>query len=171
MVPPQVPRRRTVRQAILHHQPNGGVDHPVGVVALGQGHVIHVGVEVRVALRAAMLGVREVNLARASGDRVSKIVELPRDGAEAVGIAAALGTRATPVVAASLDHLGRRQILNPRDPFRDIRHILAWASHDELLPKFVLGKSSANAGQDPQENSVTMLQSPDQLLFAGPCAL
>src|SRR3954471_18176114 len=57
VVTPQGPAGGAVRQAVLDHQADGGVDDPAGVVAAGVSQVGPAGVEAPAALRAEVLGV------------------------------------------------------------------------------------------------------------------
>ena len=56
MVPPQVPLRRLVRQAVLGDESDGQVLDAAGVLALGPGQVGEVGGEEEVAVGAVMPG-------------------------------------------------------------------------------------------------------------------
>ena len=80
-----------------------------------------------------MLGVADMNLSRASGDKITQIMQSPNHGPQAVRAAAAL--RATPplVVAALSGDLGFRQILDARDALRGVRDIPSWSRHDDIL--------------------------------------
>jgi len=80
-----------------------------------------------------MLGVADMNLSRASGDKITQIMQSPNHGPQAVRAAAAL--RATPplVVAALSGDLGFRQILDARDALRGVRAIPSWSRHDDIL--------------------------------------
>src|SRR5262245_59850531 len=64
-----------VRQAVLDHQSNGGVDDPACVMAPGVGQVGHVGVEGAAALRAVVLGVEHDEVAGPAGEGVAEVVE------------------------------------------------------------------------------------------------
>src|SRR3990172_7038769 len=68
MIPPQMPRGRSVRQAVFHYQPNRRVNHPVRIVALRRGQVLHVGVEVTATSQAMVWGVSDLNIPRSAGN-------------------------------------------------------------------------------------------------------
>ncbi|KPL23764.1 MAG: hypothetical protein AMJ75_05400 [Phycisphaerae bacterium SM1_79] len=78
----------------------------MGIMASRQGHVVHVRIEVMVALRAAMLRVRENNIAGLARKGVSQIVQRPGNGSKPVGLA--LAQRAGPpfIVATAPDKFG-----------------------------------------------------------------
>ena len=109
------------------------MDHAVGVVALGQGQIIHVSVEVGVASQTAVLRVADVDVARSPRDRIAQIMQLAHHRAETIGAPAAVRTEPTPVVATPLDDLGLRQILSTRDPFRHIADVPSRPSHGDIL--------------------------------------
>ena len=103
VIAPQVPTGRLIRQAVLHHQPHGQGDDAVGVVALGQGQVRHVGVEVGVALGAVVLRVGELDVARPLKHQVAQVVQRPLDGPTAIATPTARRTWSPQIVATALD--------------------------------------------------------------------
>jgi hypothetical protein len=60
VISPEVPTGGLVGQAVFDHQTDRQSHNAVGVVALGQGHVRHIGVEVEVTSGAIMDGVRKM---------------------------------------------------------------------------------------------------------------
>jgi hypothetical protein len=143
MVPPQMPRGRSVRQTIFHHQPNRRVNHPVRVVALGRGQVLHIRVEVTTASQAMVLGVRDLNIPRSAGNRVAKLVKSTNDRTQAIGTPPALRTRPTSVVPTSLTDLGLGQVLHPNDALGHIRNVPSWPGHGDILHESPSKKLSA----------------------------
>lgn len=85
MVAPQVPTGDAVRQAVLDHHAHGDGDDAMRVVTVGQGQVGHVGVKVMIAVRAAVLGVGEVQLAWPTAERVAQVVQLSGRGPQTIG--------------------------------------------------------------------------------------
>ena len=75
-------------------------------MAFRQGHVVHVRVEVMVALGAAVLRVREKDIAGSTHKGVSQIVQRPGNGSKPVGTALAQGTGPPFIVAAAPDKFG-----------------------------------------------------------------
>ena len=106
-------------------------------MAFGQGQIVHIRVEVMIALRAAVLRVRENNIAGSARKGVSQIVQSPGNGSKPVGTA--LAQRAGPpfIVAATSDKFGLRQILNTGYSLGFICYIFAWSKHfDNLQHRF-----------------------------------
>jgi len=130
-----MPRGRPVRQAVLDDQADGQGHDTARVVALRQGQVVHVRVEIEVALGTAMLRVGDANIAGAAGGRVSQIMERPADGAQPIGPVSALRAGPAPVIAAAPDDLRLRQILNTRDAFRAVGNVRARLRHGDALQK------------------------------------
>jgi len=135
MVAPEVPRGRPVRQSVFDDQADGQRQHPVGIVALRQGQVVHVGVEVAVALGAAMLGVRDMNIAGPPRSRISQIMERPLGGPHTIGPPPTLRAGPPTVIAAAPDRLGLWQILNTRNAFRAVGNVLARLPHGDTLQR------------------------------------
>ena len=128
-----MPGRCSVGKTVFHDQPDCQVDRPVSVVALRQGKIVHVSVEVLVASATVVLGVGDVNIPRPIDRRIAEIMEGPRDGSDAIRAVLAVRAAAVFVVAAALDDSGFRQIFNAGYSLGDIRDVLTRASHDEVL--------------------------------------
>src|SRR5438045_362844 len=94
MIPPEVPAGRSVRQAVLDDQPDGRLLDAVGVVALGQGQVGHVGVEAPAAVGTAVLGVGDHDVDRPAGADIPQVMERPPPLVAAWGRPAAAGALA-----------------------------------------------------------------------------
>jgi hypothetical protein len=135
------------------------MNHAVRVVALGQGQIVHVGIEVDAASGAMVLGVGNLDIPRPPADRIAQVVQVTHDRADAIGTPCALWTPPTPVVATPLADLGLRQVLNTGNPFGYIAHILSWPGHGDILHESFSWKSSAIPVPNQQEYSVLMLQS------------
>jgi hypothetical protein len=108
MVTPEVPRRRSVRQAILHDQTHGDRHDSVRVMTPGEGHIRHVGVEIMVAVSAVMLRIGEVDIVGVLGYQVPQVVQKTLDAPQARGACAATRTLAISIVAAADDGRGLR---------------------------------------------------------------
>jgi len=133
MVSPEVPRCCPVRETVLDDRADGCRDDTVGVTAPRQGEVRHVSIEVLLAARAKMLGVPDVDIDGPFGSRVAKIVEDPILALVAVGTPVTVRTRPAPVVAAALDELRLREVLNALDPLCSIRTVLPGCGHFSSL--------------------------------------
>ena len=129
VVPPEMPTRLAVGQAVLHHQTHGHCHNTVGVVALGQGQVRHVRVEVALALTAVMLRIRNDNIPGPLGNRIAQIVERPLQGSMPVATPLALRARAVGGISAAADDLGLRQVLNTCDSLGTIGSVFSRSRH------------------------------------------
>ena len=127
-----MPTGRTIGQAVLDDNANGGGDNAAGVVAAGRGQVEHVGVEVVVAVRASVLGAGDVQVTRPPGGRITQIVKGAGVGAKAIGTVAALGAASARVVAGSLDDLGLGQVFDASDTFGGVGGVNSRCGHGGL---------------------------------------
>ena len=108
MIPPEMPTRRPVRQAVLDDQADRRLLHAMGVVALGQGQVGHVGIEAPAAVGAAVLGVGDHEVDRPAGADVAQVMQDPPAPITSWSRPAAVGALAAAEVAtAVLDMRGR----------------------------------------------------------------
>ena len=89
-----MPTGGTVRQPVLDHDAHGGGDDAVGVVAVGNGQVQHVRVEVVVAMAAAVLRIAHEQIAGPAADRITQVVQRALGGAQAISAVTALGADA-----------------------------------------------------------------------------
>jgi hypothetical protein len=160
VVTPEMPGGTAIGQAVFHDQPDGGMDDAMRVMALGQGQVVHVGVEIGVAAGTAMLGVVYLKLARSAGDRIAQVMQLAGGGAKAISAPLALRAATTRVIAASLDNERVGQIFNACDPLSDVRHIPSWRCHTDFLQKHWTFWIRRHSDAPIRSNySVTVLQS------------
>jgi hypothetical protein len=102
-------------------------------MGLGQGVVGHVCVEVLTAMRATMLGVYDVDVARATGNEVPHIMKDSFASTVAETGLATNGTRPMREVATALNDLSFGQIFGSRDAFRDVGQILSGTRHRKAL--------------------------------------
>ena len=130
-----MPGGHPVRKAVFDDQADGQGHHPVRVVGLRQAQIVHVGIEIDIALGTAMLRVRDVNIARAPGERRSQIMERPLGAPEPIAPPPAPRTAAPAVIAAPSDGLRLGKIFNTRDAFRAVRNVLARLRHDDALQR------------------------------------
>jgi hypothetical protein len=133
MIAPQVPAGGLIRQAILHDEPHGQRNNPMGVMGLGQGVVGHVRVEVFPTMRATMLGVDDVDVAWPTGDQVANIVQDSFACSTAETGFTTKGTRAMREVSRAANDLSFGQIFGSRDTFGDVGQILSGARHSKSL--------------------------------------
>jgi len=129
VISPQVPTGCPIWQVVLHDQPDRSLLDAMGVLALGQGQVVHIGVEASPARGALMFGVGEVNLQRSPATGIAHVAQDTLGLSVASRLRPAEGaTSATPTSVTLLDK-GRGQVLRLQDPFRHIRNIVTWACH------------------------------------------
>jgi hypothetical protein len=133
VITPQVPAGGLIGQAVLHNEPNGQCNDTMGVMGLGQGVVGHVRVEVLPAASATMLRVDDVDIARATSNQVSHVMQNAFACTVAEAGLVADRTTATPEVPAPAHDLGFGQILGTSDAFRWVRQILSGARHSKAL--------------------------------------
>jgi hypothetical protein len=133
VVTPEVPTGRAIRQSVFDDHANGRLLHAEGIMALRQRQVGHVGVEGASASEAAVFGVGNHDVDRASGASVAEIMESPGSHVTTRRRASAARTGATSRIAASVLDMRGRQVLHPRNPFSGIRDIVAWPIHNALL--------------------------------------
>ena len=121
----------------------------VSVVALGQGEVIHVGIEIAVTVGTAMLGISNHNVTGPAAEGVSQVVQKSCDRTQPIGAAFTSWTSAASIVPATPHNLGFGQILNTGDSFSYISNILSRSSHDDsFLHRFLcvtIGKLNQKA--------------------------
>jgi hypothetical protein len=134
------------------------MNHTVRVVTLGWGHVVHVGVEIRVASEAMMLRVGDVNIARPARNGIAQIVKPANHRPQAMGTPFALRTEPPLVVATLPPDVGLGQILDPRNPFRLIPDVPSWSGHGHILHESASLELSAKPTTNQEEYSVLMLQ-------------
>jgi hypothetical protein len=80
-----------------------------------------------------MLGVNDVNVARATSNQVPHVVKDSLAGTIAETGLATNGTRPMREVAAAPNDLGLGQIFGPRNAFRDVRQVLSGTRHSKAL--------------------------------------
>ena len=139
------------------------------VVTLGKRQIIHVGIEVSVAMATTMLRINNVQITWPTRYGIAQIMQRSLGGTQPRRTAPTRGTPAMFVIATTFDDSRLGQILHPRDPFGDISHIRSGQNHDDLL---VVGcgflpNSSANTENIHDKMSVMMLQTPYYLQFVG----
>jgi hypothetical protein len=103
------------------------------VVSLGRGVLGHVGVEVLSAVSAMMLRVDEVNVAWATDNQVSQVMQDTGEDAVASTAFVASRTATMRVVAASSNDPCFGQILRAGDPLGAVRQVFSGTSHGKGL--------------------------------------
>ena len=124
-----MPTGRTVRQPVLDHDADGGVDDAMRVMAVGQSQIGHVGVEVVIAVPTAVLRVGDVQLAGPAADRVAQIMQLAGRGPQSVGAARAAWTDSPGEVPRASNDAWSRQIFDAADAFRGVRQVRSRTGH------------------------------------------
>src|SRR3972149_3535637 len=127
-----MPTRHAIGKTILDDQTHRFLLHAMGVLALGESQVVHVGVEAPPAGRALVLGVGQVNVQGSAAACIAQVVQDPPGCSKATSLLPAERTTPPPVVPASPLHPWRGEILHPRNPFRNIRNIVTRTVHDRF---------------------------------------
>lgn len=127
----------------------------MGVVAVGQGQVQHVGIEIVIAAAAAMLRVNHVQVAGPPAERIAQVVQGPIRRAQPISAAAALGTDAAGIVPRAFDDPNRGQVLDAGNAFRGFGPVKSRSGHVSL--RAVPGDSTAQEPSMPPTLSVMML--------------
>ena len=134
MVAPEVPTGGLIRQAVLHHEPNGQGHDAIGVGGLGRGQVGHVGREIAAASGTVMLGIGDLDVAGPAPQRVAQIMQgAGEDPVPGVGLAA-LRTGPMLVVSTAPDQLWGREHLRVGDAQSGVRRVDSRTKHDKVLP-------------------------------------
>jgi len=118
-----VPGRSAIRQAILNDAPHGYRDDAVGVVTAGQGQIQHVGVEVKIAVLAVVLGIGHMQIAWPVVDRIAQFVQFALASPQSRRTPVAPGTALAGIIARTLDNLGFGKTFDVNDAFRGIGQI------------------------------------------------
>ena len=106
-----------------------------------------------------MLGVGHVKIDRPAVAKIAQIVQGPfADRHTSAGLTAAGTGRPLDISTAFFDFRGR-QILDPRDALRDIRHIFAWAIHDDSPGRSASAENIGQPAWAAAVNSTSLLQS------------
>jgi hypothetical protein len=144
MVAPQVPRSRSVGEAVFDDQAHRQMYDPSRVVAVGVGQIGEVGVEILAAPRTTMLGILDHQFDGMILCQIPQIVQpalvypVPIGGVRTPRTAPALE------VAGTAQDSGRRQILDARYPLGWIGTVVARPGHAGVSQKNPLGVTSSN---------------------------
>ena len=133
MIAPEAPAGGLVGQAVLDDEADGRGHDPLGVVAAGRGQVGTVGVEVLAALRAEVLGVGQDEVAGATGDEVTKVVEGALEDPVPVGAVATPGAGPSPEVSAAVAGFRLGQILDAGDALGGVGQVFSGSWHGAIL--------------------------------------
>ena len=105
----------------------------MGIMAPGQSQIVHVGVEVMVALRATVCRIRENDIAWPAGKGVSHIMQGAHNSSKPVRTMFAQWTGTPFVVAAAPYKFWFWQILNTCNALCFICYIFTWPKHLDNL--------------------------------------
>jgi hypothetical protein len=165
MVSPELPTGGAVGQAVLHDQAHRQADNAVSVVSLRSCQVGHSGVEKLATLAAVVLRVGEVNIAGASGNKISQVMERALVRAASASATLAATRTGSMLVDATASHdLGLGQPFHPRDAFRGIRYVLTWSRHEYALRS--MPDKAGNLAKIEEKvigSGEMMLQSPEKM--------
>jgi hypothetical protein len=133
VIAPEVPAGSLIGQAVLDDESHGQGNDAMSVVPLGGSQVGSVGVEILAAFAAVMLGVGEVNIPRAPGDKITDVVQhaVPRS----IPIAGLAAPRTAPMleVATLTGDFRLGQLFRPGNPLGRVRQIFSGTGHDTIL--------------------------------------
>jgi hypothetical protein len=101
----------------------------MGIVAPGQGQVVHVRVEVLLALDAIMLRIGNLHVDRSVGLQIPHIVQRASDDPVTIARSFTLRAGATFVVSRASNDSRLREVFNPRNAFCNIRLVCARSVH------------------------------------------
>src|SRR6266436_6077678 len=133
VVAPQVPTRRTIRQAVFDHDAHRQSDHAVGILTARWGQITEVGAKVLATLRTVMLRIRDDQITRTPHVEIAQIVQRPMRLLVPIGRVTTARTWLPDVVATIGDDLGLRQGCGRRDPFARVGSVLTWTEHRVAL--------------------------------------
>src|SRR2546428_6548818 len=133
VVSPQVPTRRTIRQAVFDHDAPRQSDHGVGIMTARWGQITEVGAKVLATLRTVMLRIRDDQITRTPHVEIAQIVQRPMRLLIPIGRVTTARTWLPDVVATVGDDLGLRQGCGRRDPFARVGSVLTWTEHRVAL--------------------------------------
>jgi hypothetical protein len=133
VVAPKAPTGGMIRQAILHDDAHRQGNDAMRVVSFGQGVVGHVRVEILAATSAMMLRVDKMEVAGATGNQISDVMQDAREHAVSSATLATSRTWPMFVIVAALHDLCSGQIIWIGDAFGAIRKIPSGSSHSKAL--------------------------------------
>ena len=106
MFSPEGPTGGAIREAVLDHQSDGGVDDPPRIVTAVIGQVGHVDVEILAAWGAVMLRVDDDEITGSPREGIAEIVKGAACQAVTVRTVATVRTGSPTVIAATAANLG-----------------------------------------------------------------
>src|SRR4029450_12455891 len=116
VVTPQVPTGRAVGQAVLDHDADRQIDHPVGILTARRGQTREVGAKVLATLRTVMLGIGHQQIPRTPHIEIPQIMQCPMRLLVPIGRVTTTRARLPDVVATVGDDLGLWQVCGCGDP-------------------------------------------------------
>src|SRR4029450_9074997 len=133
VVTPQVPTGRAVGQAVLDHDADRQIDHPVGILTARRGQTREVGAKVLATLRTVMLGIGHQQIPRTPHVEIPQIMQRPMSLLVPIGRVTTTGARLPGVGAAVGDDLGLGQVCGCCDPGAGVGSVLPWTAHRVAL--------------------------------------
>src|SRR5215467_1720251 len=168
MVAPQVPTRWAVGQAVLDHEPDRQINHPMGILTAGWRQIREVGVKVLATLRTVMLRIRDHEIPWTPEVEIAQVVQRPLKLLVPIGGVTTAGTWLPLVIATIGDDLWRGQVCNRGNPFGGIGSIRTRTEHGCVLLARMLGlvlydKSPTGAIPKPGKDAIVS----DSIGFSG----
>jgi hypothetical protein len=133
MIAPEMPGRRTVRQAVFGHEAHGQQHDTTGVAGVRIRQVEGVGAKIAVTGGAVVLREGEGDNARATRGQVAQVVEPSGTDPIPIGRVATNGTAPMREIPGPRYDHGWGKVFHPRDSFGRIAHVLAGTGHALLL--------------------------------------
>src|SRR5919201_1280756 len=133
VVAPHVPTGRAVGQAVLDHDADRQIDHPVGILTARWGQIREVGAKVLATLRTVMLGIGHQQIPRTPHVEIPQIMERPMKLLVPIGRVTTMRARVPEVVATVGDDLGLWQVCGCGDPGAGVGAVLTWTEHHVAL--------------------------------------
>src|SRR5919199_1495017 len=133
VVAPQVPTGRAVGQAVLDHEPDRQLDHPVGILTARWGQIREVGAKVPATLRTVMLGIGHQQIPRTPHIEIPQIMQRPMRLLVPIGRVTTMRAWLPEVVATVRDDLGLWQVCGCGDSGAWVGTVLTWTEHRVAL--------------------------------------
>lgn len=112
-----------IRQAVFYYQAHSQRHDAVSVVAFSRCQIAGIGAEVNLAVFAPVLRIRELDVARALGTRVTDIMQSAAVALVAIATAFAAGTRSSTVISRTSFDDRLRQVCCRTNLRRDVGRV------------------------------------------------
>jgi hypothetical protein len=133
MVSPKAPTGHAIRQAVLHDQSHGQVDHAVRVVTARGSQCRHVRVKVFPALRAIVDRIGEPDVVWSTREKVAQIMKRSLRGPISITTVPAACAGTPTMIAATLYYLRIWKIFAGCDALGGIWNVPTWSRHGGAL--------------------------------------